>query len=84
MRGSRPIRAAEMASDPRALGAGTQFAFPERRGLASRTPTTDVSARPSDWSRDMDYVKPADVAAAMVNAGRTKLALSATDLVQAV
>lgn len=29
----------------------------------------------------MDYVKPADVAAAMVNAGRTKLALSATDLV---
>src|SRR5499433_4575551 len=32
-------------------------------------------------ARDMDYVKPADVAAAMVNAGRTKLALSATDLV---
>ena len=29
----------------------------------------------------MDYVKPADVAAAMVNAGRSKLALSATDLV---
>jgi hypothetical protein len=29
----------------------------------------------------MDYVKPADVAAAMVNAGRIKLALSATDLV---
>src|SRR5579859_4817390 len=32
-------------------------------------------------ARDMDYVKPSDVAAAMVNAGRTKLALSATDLV---
>jgi formate transporter len=29
----------------------------------------------------MDYVKPAHVAAAMVNAGRIKLALSATDLV---
>jgi formate transporter len=29
----------------------------------------------------MDYVKPVDVAAAMVNAGRTKLALPATDLV---
>src|SRR5271154_1186007 len=29
----------------------------------------------------MDYVKPADVAAAMVNAGRTKLALSPVDLV---
>ena len=29
----------------------------------------------------MDYVKPADVAAAMVNAGRTKLALSPLDLV---
>ena len=29
----------------------------------------------------MDYVKPADVAAAMVNAGRSKLALSAMDLV---
>ena len=29
----------------------------------------------------MVYVKPADVAAAMVNAGRTKPALSATDLV---
>src|SRR6478672_1027159 len=35
----------------------------------------------ADWSRDMDYVKPADVAAAMVNAGRIKLPLSATDLV---
>src|SRR6202789_886150 len=31
--------------------------------------------------RDMDYVKPADVASAMVNAGRTKLALSPVDLV---
>ncbi len=30
---------------------------------------------------DMDYVKPADVASAMVNAGRTKLALSPLDLV---
>ena len=29
----------------------------------------------------MDYVKPADVASAMVNAGRTKLALSPVDLV---
>ena len=29
----------------------------------------------------MDYVKPVDVAAAMVNAGRSKLALPATDLV---
>src|ERR1700744_2171842 len=29
----------------------------------------------------MDYVKPADVAAAMLNAGRSKLALSATNLV---
>src|SRR6201993_1723631 len=29
----------------------------------------------------MDYVKPADVAAAMINAGRSKLALSATNLV---
>jgi formate transporter len=29
----------------------------------------------------MDYVKPADVAAAMVNAGRTKLALTPVDLV---
>ncbi len=29
----------------------------------------------------MDYVKPADVASAMVNAGRTKLALSPADLV---
>jgi formate transporter len=29
----------------------------------------------------MDYVKPVDVAAAMVNVGRTKLALPATDLV---
>jgi formate/nitrite transporter len=29
----------------------------------------------------MDYVKPADVASAMVSAGRTKLALPATDLV---
>jgi len=28
----------------------------------------------------MDYVKPADVAAAMINAGRSKLALSATNL----
>ena len=32
MRGSPPIRAAEMASDPRALGAGTQLAFPESAG----------------------------------------------------
>src|ERR1700684_2273939 len=31
--------------------------------------------------RDMDYVKPADVASAMVNAGRTKLALAPLDLV---
>ena len=30
---------------------------------------------------DMDYVKPVDVAAAMINAGRTKLALAPTDLV---
>jgi formate/nitrite transporter FocA (FNT family) len=29
----------------------------------------------------MDYVKPADVASAMVNAGRTKLALSPVDLI---
>ena len=29
----------------------------------------------------MDYVKPADVASAMVNAGRTKLALAPLDLV---
>ena len=29
----------------------------------------------------MDYVKPIDVASAMVNAGRTKLALPATDLI---
>jgi len=29
----------------------------------------------------MDYVKPTDVASAMVNAGRTKLALPATDLI---
>ena len=28
----------------------------------------------------MDYVKPADVASAMVNAGHNKLALSASDL----
>jgi len=29
----------------------------------------------------MDYVKPADVASAMINAGRTKLGLSASDLI---
>jgi formate transporter len=29
----------------------------------------------------MDYVKPADVASAMINAGRTKLALSPVDLI---
>src|SRR5262245_5251185 len=32
-------------------------------------------------SRDMDYVKPADLACAMVNAGRSKLALPPLDLV---
>jgi formate/nitrite transporter len=33
------------------------------------------------WELQMDYVKPADVASAMVIAGRTKLALSPVDLV---
>jgi formate transporter len=35
----------------------------------------------ANGSRDVDYVKPADVASAMVNAGRTKLALPPIDLV---
>jgi formate transporter len=33
------------------------------------------------WSEDMDYVKPADVAASMLNAGRAKLGLSSLDLI---
>src|SRR5690348_6657991 len=36
---------------------------------------------PSTGSRTMDYVKPADVASAMVNAGRMKLAVSPIDLI---
>jgi formate transporter len=35
----------------------------------------------SNGSRDIDYVKPADVASAMVDAGRSKLALPPVDLV---
>jgi formate/nitrite transporter FocA (FNT family) len=33
------------------------------------------------WSEDMDYVKPADVAASTINAGRAKLGLSPFDLI---
>jgi formate transporter len=33
------------------------------------------------WSKDMDYVKPEDVAASMLNAGRAKLGVSPLDLI---
>jgi formate transporter len=39
-----------------------------------------MPAGPNERERDMDYVKPVDVAAAMVNTGRNKLALSPIDL----
>src|SRR5579872_6160360 len=52
-----------------------------RGALAGDGSASGLGGLQRHGGRDMDYVKPADVASAMINAGRTKLALPPVDLV---
>jgi formate transporter len=73
-------RLLEFTNEINSLALARPLLLCNRVGLAQPFVSQRRVGRPQRRERDMDYVKPVDVAAAMVNTGRNKLALSPIDL----